>query len=59
MSDSISLRPFVALAALLLVPGCGGKGTYPVEGKIVYSDGTAQTNPSVIQVKAKLAELEG
>jgi mycoredoxin len=26
---------------------------------LVYSDGSAQTNPSVIQVKEKLAALEG
>ena len=31
-----------------------GNQTVPT---LVYSDGTAQTNPSVIQVKAKLAEL--
>ena len=33
-----------------------GNQTVPT---LVYSDGTAQTNPSVIQVKAKLAELAG
>ncbi len=32
----------------------GGNQTVPT---LVYSDGTAQTNPSVAQVKAKLAEL--
>ena len=33
-----------------------GNQTVPT---LVYADGSAQTNPSVIQVKAKLAELAG
>ena len=33
-----------------------GNQTVPT---LVYSDGTAQTNPSLAQVKAKLAELAG
>jgi mycoredoxin len=33
-----------------------GNQTVPT---LVYSDGSAQTNPSVIQVKEKLAALEG
>ncbi len=33
-----------------------GNQTVPT---LVYSDGTAQTNPSVKQVRAKLAELAG
>ena len=32
----------------------GGNQTVPT---LVYADGTAQTNPSLIQVKAKLVEL--
>lgn len=32
----------------------GGNQTVPT---LVYSDGSAQTNPSLIQIKAKLAEL--
>jgi mycoredoxin len=32
----------------------GGNQTVPT---LVYADGTAQTNPSLIQVKAKVAEL--
>jgi mycoredoxin len=32
----------------------GGNQTVPT---LVYSDGTAQTNPSLAQVKAKIAEL--
>jgi mycoredoxin len=32
----------------------GGNQTVPT---LVYSDGTAMTNPSIAQVKAKLAEL--
>jgi len=34
----------------------GGNQTVPT---LVYSDGSAQTNPSVIQVKEKLAQLAG
>lgn len=32
----------------------GGNQTVPT---LVYSDGTAQTNPSLVQVRQKLAEL--
>ncbi|NYI79171.1 mycoredoxin [Nocardioides panzhihuensis] len=32
----------------------GGNQTVPT---LVYSDGTAMTNPSIAQIKAKLAEL--
>ena len=32
----------------------GGNQTVPT---LVYADGTAQTNPSIAQVKAKLADL--
>jgi mycoredoxin len=32
----------------------GGNQTVPT---LVYADGSAQTNPSLIQIKAKLAEL--
>ncbi|RNL78237.1 mycoredoxin [Nocardioides marmorisolisilvae] len=41
-------------AADLVMRVNNGNQTVPT---LVYSDGTAQTNPSVIQVKAKLAEL--
>ena len=41
-------------AADLVMRVNGGNQTVPT---LVYADGTAQTNPSVIQVKAKLAEL--
>ena len=41
-------------AAFVVEQVNGGNQTVPT---LVYSDGTAQTNPSVIQVKAKLAEL--
>jgi mycoredoxin len=34
----------------------GGNQTVPT---LVYSDGSAQTNPSVIQIKDKLASLAG
>jgi mycoredoxin len=42
-------------AAAIVESANGGNQTVPT---LVYSDGTAQTNPSVAQVKAKLAELE-
>jgi mycoredoxin len=41
-------------AADLVMKVNNGNQTVPT---LVYPDGTAQTNPSVIQVKAKLAEL--
>jgi mycoredoxin len=41
-------------AALIVEAANNGNQTVPT---LVYSDGTAQTNPSLIQVKAKLASL--
>lgn len=41
-------------AAAIVELANGGNQTVPT---LVYSDGTAQTNPSLIQVKAKLASL--
>lgn len=41
-------------AARIVEEANGGNQTVPT---LVYSDGSAQTNPSLIQVKAKLAEL--
>lgn len=41
-------------AALIVEQVNNGNQTVPT---LVYSDGTAQTNPSVAQVKAKLTEL--
>ena len=41
-------------AALIVEEANGGNQTVPT---LVYADGTAQTNPSLIQVKAKLASL--
>lgn len=41
-------------AALLVEQANGGNQTVPT---LVYGDGSAQTNPSVAQVRAKLAEL--
>ncbi|MCL8024914.1 mycoredoxin [Nocardioides bruguierae] len=41
-------------AAALVEKVNNGNQTVPT---LVYSDGTAQTNPSLAQVKAKLAEL--
>jgi mycoredoxin len=43
-------------AADLVAQVNNGNLTVPT---LVYSDGTAQTNPSVAQVKAKLASLVG
>lgn len=42
-------------AALIVEQANGGNQTVPT---LVYADGSAQTNPSVAQVKAKLAELD-
>jgi mycoredoxin len=41
-------------AALVVEQVNGGNQTVPT---LVYSDGTAQTNPSLAQVKEKLAAL--
>lgn len=41
-------------AAFLVEQANGGNQTVPT---LVYADGSAQTNPSLAQVKAKLAEL--
>lgn len=41
-------------AALIVEQANGGNQTVPT---LVYTDGSAQTNPSVAQVKAKLAAL--
>jgi mycoredoxin len=41
-------------AADLVMSVNGGNQTVPT---LVYADGTAQTNPSIAQVKAKLADL--
>ncbi|MET3962545.1 mycoredoxin [Marmoricola sp. OAE513] len=43
-------------AADLVMQVNNGNQTVPT---LIYSDGTAQTNPSVAQVKAKLASLAG
>jgi len=44
----------VPSAAEIVESANDGNQTVPT---LVYSDGTSQTNPSVAQVKAKLAEL--
>lgn len=41
-------------AAFIVEQANGGNQTVPT---LVFSDGSAQTNPSLAQVKAKLAEL--
>jgi mycoredoxin len=41
-------------AATIVEEVNGGNQTVPT---VVYSDGTAQTNPSLVQIKAKLASL--
>ncbi len=43
-------------AAFIVEQANGGNQTVPT---LVYADGSAQTNPSVAQVKAKLATLAG
>ena len=43
-------------AAQIVESANGGNQTVPT---LVYSDGTAQTNPSLAQVKEKLAALVG
>jgi mycoredoxin len=43
-------------AALIVEQANNGNQTVPT---LVYSDGTAQTNPSLAQVKAKITELAG
>ena len=39
----MKLRLAFVLITALVAAGCGGKRPYPVEGKIVFSDGTAAT----------------
>ncbi len=51
--DMVDIEEFPD-AAKIVEQVNGGNQTVPT---LVYSDGTAQTNPSVIQVKTKLAEL--
>lgn len=41
-------------AALIVEQANGGNQTVPT---LIYSDGTAQTNPSLAQVKEKIASL--
>ena len=43
-------------AAAIVESANNGNQTVPT---LVFSDGTAQTNPSVAQIKAKLADLGG
>ncbi|MBM9461531.1 mycoredoxin [Nocardioides sp. zg-536] len=43
-------------AASIVESANNGNQTVPT---LVFADGTAQTNPSIAQVKAKLAELAG
>ena len=44
----------VPAAAEVVMSANGGNQTVPT---LVYGDGTAHTNPSMVQVKQKLAEL--
>jgi hypothetical protein len=43
---------------LLLCSGCGGKGVYPVKGKVVYPDGAAATDLAGFTVNLESAELK-
>jgi mycoredoxin len=51
--DVVDIEQDPAAADIVMAVN-GGNQTVPT---LVYPDGTAQTNPSVAQVKAKLAEL--
>jgi mycoredoxin len=51
--DVVDIEEFPEAAAIVEAVNHGNQ-TVPT---LVYSDGSAQTNPSVIQVKDKLAEL--
>jgi hypothetical protein len=42
MRSSLILR-FLTTVLVLFLVGCGGRKTYPVEGKIVYKDGSPAT----------------
>jgi hypothetical protein len=37
-----------ALLSLIVAAGCGGSGLYPVQGKVVFSDGTPLTAGTVV-----------
>ncbi len=52
--DLVDIEQHPAAAELVMQVN-GGNQTVPT---LVYTDGTAQTNPSLGQVKAKLSELE-
>ena len=51
--DVVDIEQEPAAAEIVMAVN-GGNQTVPT---LVYADGTAQTNPSVAQVKAKLADL--
>lgn len=52
------LRRLTLVAGLLLLAGCGGKGTYPVDGKMVYPDGSVATDLAGHSVNFESAELK-
>lgn len=45
-------------AIALLAAGCGGTGTVPVEGKVVYSDGSAATDLTGYVISLDSSELK-
>jgi hypothetical protein len=52
------LLPFALVAALALLTGCGGKGVYPVDGKVVYTDGTVAKDLAGHSVNFESDELQ-
>jgi hypothetical protein len=56
MKKSISLTACAALA--LMFTGCGGSGTVPVAGKVVYSDGSPATDLAGYLVNLDSSELK-
>src|SRR5438477_10167409 len=54
-------RRFTRAAALLLLPlvsGCGRSGPYPVEGKVVWEDGSPAKELAMAQVVFDLPEMQ-
>jgi hypothetical protein len=51
--------PLLAIAAgALLIAGCGGNGTYPVQGKVVYQDGSPATDLTGYFISMDLSEKQ-
>ena len=52
----ISRLSFLLLFALIPLSGCGGVATHPVEGKVVFEDGTAATELGGYQISFESAD---